>query len=289
MRIHVNATELYFDVEGAELVADGAALRQRPTLVVLHGGPGFDHAYFKPGLSPLADTFQIVYVDLRCQGRSARPPVDTCTLEQMADDVAALCERLAIEQPFVLGHSAGGFVALSLAVRHPDLLGGLILVDTAAATAEMWESMSMLEQRYGREARAAAERMFGGDFSEAATVDFMRLVFPAYVHDPSRFSDVAEAVGRSAFNTEVASFYFSERAPLYDLRDRVPHIRVPSLVAVGEFDWLTPPSASQSLAAALPNARLLILPNAGHFAFLEQPEAFMHAVRDLAAARQFVA
>ena len=70
MRITVNDTELYFDVEGPALVPDGPTMRERPTMLVLHGGPGFDHAYFKPALSALADTAQVVYLDLRCQGRS---------------------------------------------------------------------------------------------------------------------------------------------------------------------------------------------------------------------------
>jgi proline iminopeptidase len=198
MRITVNDTELYFDVEGPGLVADGPTMRDRPTLLALHGGPGFDHAYFKPALSQLADTVQVVYLDLRGQGLSVRPPTEIFTLEQMADDVAAFCATLGIDRPIVLGHSAGGFVALNLAVRHPHIAGRLILMDTAAATADMGDAMATLEQRHGRDARAAAERMFGGDFSDAAMTDFMRLVFPAYVYDPSKFGTDGEAVGRSA-------------------------------------------------------------------------------------------
>jgi proline iminopeptidase len=289
MRLSLNATEVFFDVEGARLVAEGVGLQDRPTLVVLHGGPGFDHAYFKPFLSELSDTCQLVYVDLRGQGRSGRPPVETCTLEQMADDIASLCDALAIERPIVLGHSAGGFVALTLAVRHPQLAAGFILVDTAAATAAMSDSMSRLEQRCGAEARAAAERMFSGDFSEPAMDDFLRLVFPAYLADQSKMPIVGPAVGRSAFNPEVAAFYFSQRAPLYDVRDKLPGIGQPSLVVVGDRDWLTPPAASEDIVHRLPNAELRVLPNAGHFAFIEQPKLFADAVRQFARAPASVA
>ena len=128
MRAQLNGTELFYDVVG-ERSGD------RPTMVALHGGPGFDHRYLRPGLDPLAAWAQVVYVDLRGQGRSGRPPMASCTLEQMADDVAALCRRLGIDRPVVLGHSAGGFVALHLAVRHPGLAGGLILVHTAPTLA----------------------------------------------------------------------------------------------------------------------------------------------------------
>ena len=135
MRLSVNDTELYFDVEGAALVADGPALRERPVVLALHGGPGFDHAYFKPSLSALTDVAQIVFLDQRGQGRSGRAPVESCTTEQMADDAAALCHTLGIKRPAVLGHSFGGFVALHLALRHPDVAGSLILIDSAASRA----------------------------------------------------------------------------------------------------------------------------------------------------------
>lgn len=284
MRITVNATELYFDVEGPALVPDGPMMRERPTMLVLHGGPGFDHTYFKPALSALADTAQVVYLDLRCQGRSGRPPVETCTLEQMADDVAAFCKALGIDRPIVLGHSAGGFVALHLALRHPDVVGRLILVDTAAASADTGDAMATLEERHGSDARAAAERMFGGDFSEPAMNDFMRLVFPAYVCDPTRIRAVGEVVGRCAFNPVVAGYYFQHRAALYDVRAQLDQIQVPTLVMVGDYDWLTPPSASRAIAARIPQAELSVIPNAGHFAFLEQLDLWTRIVRDFATA-----
>jgi pimeloyl-ACP methyl ester carboxylesterase len=91
-------------------------------------------------------------------------------------------------------------------------------------------------------------------------------------------------IGRCNFNPEVAAFYFSRRAPLYDLRDRLAAIRQPALVVVGEQDWLTPPSVAHSLVAGLPNSDLLVIPDAGGFAFVEQPEAFNSAVRQFAAA-----
>ena len=100
MRITVNHTELYFDVEGAELRVEDAQLRAAPTIVVLHGGPGFDQGYLRPGLAALAADAQLLFVDLRGQGRSAPVPPDSCTLEQMADDVAALCGRLGIADPY---------------------------------------------------------------------------------------------------------------------------------------------------------------------------------------------
>ena len=278
MRITVNDTALYFDVEGAGLVPDGETLRERPVIIAIHGGPGFDHAYFKPALSVLTDTAQVIYIDLRGQGRSDRPPVETCTLEQMADDVAAFCRALGLDRPAILGHSAGGFVALHLTVRHPDLVGRLILVDTAAATADMGDAMGRLELLRGPQARAAGERVFGGDFSPEAMADFGRLVLPAYAHDPATAGPLFEALGRSSFSAEVASYYFRERASRYDLREQLGEIGVPTLVVVGASDWLCPPSAAQAIAVGVPRADLVVIPEAGHFAFAEQASCFANAV-----------
>ena len=86
MRLSFNGTELYFDVEGTGLVPDGPVLRERQTMLVLHGGPGYEHAYFKPVPSALVDAAQIVCLYQRGQGLSARVPVESCTVEQMADE-----------------------------------------------------------------------------------------------------------------------------------------------------------------------------------------------------------
>jgi proline iminopeptidase len=279
MRLAVTDTELYFDVEGAGIVLDGPAMRERPTLVALHGGPGFDHTYFKPWLSPLIDTAQIIYLDQRGQGRSGRPPMETCSPEQMADDAAAFCRALGIERPVVLGHSYGGFVALHLAVRHPGLAERLILVDTAAGVSDMGDAMGTLEQRYGPEARAAGERTFSGDFSEEAMADFARLVLPAYLHNQALLPAMGEVMARTIFNAEVSTHFFSRLAGSYDLRARLPEIKTPTLVIVGDDDFLLPPSASRAIAAGIPGADLLVIDGAGHFPFIEHPDKFNAAIR----------
>jgi proline iminopeptidase len=288
MRIAVNDIELYFDVEGPGLVPAGMEMRERPTIVALHGGPGFDHTYFKPFLAPLTDTAQIIYLDLRCQGRSSRPPVETCTLERMADDVAAFCRALGLERPTILGHSAGGFVALTLALRHPEIAGRYIFAATSAGGAG--GDPAALERRAGAEWVAIAGRVFGGDFSDAAMADFLRVVVPTYLHDPSApaAEPVLMAMGRSSFNTELAGYFFTHEIGRHDLRARLGEIRVPSLVIVGESDWVCAPDASRTIAAGIPGAELVILPEAGHFLFGEQTEAFADAVRRFVAAPALV-
>src|SRR5215831_13754015 len=104
MHVLVNGVRLFFDVEGASLVPDGPAMREKPTLLLLHGGPGLDHSVYKPAFSSLAD------------------------VAQGADDVRAFCEVLGIACPIVYGASFGGTVALAYATRHPAQPAKLILV-----------------------------------------------------------------------------------------------------------------------------------------------------------------
>ena len=74
MHVLVNGVRLFFDVEGAKLVPDGPVMREKPTVLLLHGGPGFDHSIFKPAYSALADVAQVIYLDHRGNGRSDAGP-----------------------------------------------------------------------------------------------------------------------------------------------------------------------------------------------------------------------
>lgn len=87
MRVLVNDVRLFFDVEGASLVPDGPRMREKPTLLLLHGGPGFDDSIYKPAYSSLADYAQIIYLDHRGNGRSDTGPKEAWTLAQWGDDV----------------------------------------------------------------------------------------------------------------------------------------------------------------------------------------------------------
>src|SRR2546426_9938109 len=89
MWARVNGVRLFFDVEGASLVPDGPSMREKPTVVLLHGGPGLDHSIYKPSFSSLADIAQVIFLDHRGNGRSEPGPQETWTLAQWGDGVRA--------------------------------------------------------------------------------------------------------------------------------------------------------------------------------------------------------
>ena len=133
MWVSVNGVRLFFDVEGASLVPDGPSMRQKPTIVLLHGGPGLDHSIYKPSFSSLADIAQVIFLDHRGNGRSEPGPQAAWTLAQWGDDVRTFCDLLGIAQPIIYGASFGDTVALAYATRHPTHPAKLILVSTEAA------------------------------------------------------------------------------------------------------------------------------------------------------------
>jgi proline iminopeptidase len=129
----LNRTELWFDVDGSALVPDGARMRERPTVVLLHGGPGsYDHSYLKPDFARLTDVAQVIFLDLPGHGRSEWGDAADWTFEGAADAVRDFCDALRLDRPVVYGHSLGGFVALLYGARHPAHPGALVLQSTAA-------------------------------------------------------------------------------------------------------------------------------------------------------------
>lgn len=281
MRATLNGTEIYFDIDSGGLRASHGTMLDKPVLIALHGGLGFDHGYLRPGIGVLNNHAQIVYVDLRGQGRSGRPALDTCTLEQMADDVAALCEHLGIARSFVLGHSAGGFVAMHMALRHPELVEGLILCGSSPTvqpiTDDIGEPAPSLASRATPEVLATASRIFSGEVTEESVAAFFREVGPYYAA-PAQMDLPAKLLRLSSTEVGMMKHFMSTIAPSYDLRPRLAEITAPTLALVGKYDWVCPPRASRAIARGIPGATLVELEDVGHFVFSEDPQRFLDAV-----------
>src|SRR5205823_691587 len=108
---------------------------QGQPIIVLHGGPDFDHTYLLPDMDRLADTYRLIYYDQRGRGKSARnvQPEDV-TIESDVDDLDSVREYFHFEKVAVLGHSWGGVLAMEYAIRHAERVSHLILLNTAPAS-----------------------------------------------------------------------------------------------------------------------------------------------------------
>ena len=131
MFIDVGSASLFFDVVGESLNASTPDMSQRPTMILLHGGPGYDHSTLRPYFDRYSDTHQLVYLDHRGCGRSTGEK-KTWYLDRWADDLAEFCGTLGINFPVVFGQSFGGMVAMHYAARYPSEVSKLILSSTAA-------------------------------------------------------------------------------------------------------------------------------------------------------------
>src|SRR5512135_1472027 len=132
-------------------------------LVLMHGGPGLDHTSLL-ALQPLADQFTLVFYDHRCNGRSDGAEVSSMTFENLTADADALRRALGFDQWAVLGHSFGGYVALEYALRYPQTLSHLILMDTGGDADKAYQNAPELLAKRGYSAAAvqAARRFFSG-------------------------------------------------------------------------------------------------------------------------------
>jgi proline iminopeptidase len=266
VHVDVNRTRLWFDVDGPALVPDGDGMRRRPTVVLLHGGPfSYDHSYFKPHLDWLTEQAQVVYLDLRGHGRSAPTAPAEWSLEQCADDVAALCDRLGIDRPVVVGHSMGAPIALLHAARHPGRAAGVVVLSGFAS----WDHSRLVEgfrRVAGDEVAALADVSYaGGEVSD----EEWGLVFGAFGPHLPDDDTMARRVGHAELGA-----YGMELVRRVDLLDGLGGVEAAVLVVVGTRDPVTPVAAAEEIVAALPpgRARLEVLPGAGHFPWLDQPD-----------------
>ncbi len=268
MHVQVNGTRLWYDVDGPRVVPDGETMRDRPTVVLVHGGPGsYDHSYFKPDFARLTGVAQVVYLDLRGHGRSEWGDPSDWSFEACADDIRAFCDALGIVRPAVLGHSMGGCIVLLYGARHPGHAGSLVLQGTMA--------------RFDLERLVEGFRRVGGD----EVADIARSAFDGGTVSPDEWARCFTAFGpnvldedqlaRRIRNPDVGLHGLGLLRSL-DAVDQLPMIDRPTLVCVGELEAGTPVEASREIVDGLRAeiCRFEIVPGAGHFPWLDEPELY---------------
>lgn len=276
MYLKVNGTRLFFDVVGSGLHPTEEAMEPKPTVIALHGGPGFDHSIFRPQLDPLGEVAQLIYVDLRGQGRSARHRNEYYQVGIMADDIAALCAKLGIEKPVVLGYSFGGFIALSLALRHPEVLGGLILFATAPAFSSGYD-LEILEQLVGKELREIADREQQGVATQEERRRYSQEIFPQAWPD-GELADLNRLLSRTIMNQDIRRSMEASLKQDYDVRSELASISTPTLVLHGRNDWICSFREAQQMAQAIPHALLHVLERSRHGIHLAEWEEVIQMI-----------
>lgn len=277
MRVQVGDVRLFFEVDGLKLVSDGSTMREQPTLIALHGGPGFDHSMMKSAFRPLAEIAQVITYDHRGNGRSDYGDRGRWNLDQWADDLAAFCDALEIEDPIVLGQSFGSFVAMVFGIRHPDRPTKLVL-SSGSAHIRLDRARPMFDRLGGPEAVEVFDRYWKEPGSDEAFTDYMRVCLPLYNPTPVQ----PEVIARIVMNRELMEAFSLGELRTFDYRGELGRIRCPTLVLAGELDPITTVEDAEDIVAALPPdlVRFERFPRAGHGVFRDQPEEALAVIRE---------
>jgi pimeloyl-ACP methyl ester carboxylesterase len=253
-----------------------------PLLVCHPGGPGGSAAEFR-GFAGLDDTFELVLLCPR--GSLGSDPADDYSLASYVGDVEVLREHLGVEQLDLLGFSHGGCVAMSYAAAQPAHVRRLLLVDTLAVWGEEAEAAMQrgVEARSGEpwfaDAAKAIEEEQAGEFASAAElIANLQRQIPLYFHRWEGNEQAGRELAEDFAEAKPLHHFNTVEFPTLDLRDELRAIEAPTLVVVGDDDFICGPACADSIVRELSNGQLVTIPEAGHLVYVEQPEAFRAAL-----------
>jgi pimeloyl-ACP methyl ester carboxylesterase len=241
-------------------------------VVLLHAFP-VDGRMWAPQVEALADGYQVIVPDLRGFGAAREQAVEEAGMDLLADDVARLLDDRGLDRVVLGGLSMGGYVALAFVRRHPDRLGGLLLLDTKAGAD-------------GDQARAdrlqMAERVLAEGTGFLPEAMLPRLLGKTSLEERP---DLVERVGALVREQDPRAVAGAQRgmAARPDATEVLASVAVPALVVTGEEDTVTGPEVGRGLAAAIPDARFLLVEGAGHLSSMERPEVVNEALLDFLA------
>ena len=264
-------------------------------IIVLHGGPDFDHAYLLPDLDRLADGFRLIYYDQRGRGRSGDQVLpEEVTLASDVDDVDTVRQHFHLQSPALLGHSWGAVLAMEYALRHPERVSHLILMNPAPVSAS---DVAVFRKAYVRKLGADMDRqreiVASAAYKEGdpeAVAARYRLHFKPALNRPEDYERLM-ATMKAGFISQGKEGIVKARAVEarlmrdtwevdgYDLLPKLHTLNIPTLVISGDHDFI-PNEIAAHIARALPNAHLVTLRKCGHFAYLECPGDVRNAVNE---------
>lgn len=280
MRACIRDTEMFFDVDGMSLVADGSCMRERAVAFLFPGGPGSDHSALKARYGMLRDKMQVVYFDYRGHGRSARGDPRSYTLDEYVEDVEGLRRYLGLGPIVSLGTSFGGMVAMAHAARYPESVSQLVLVATAAHGGCITRAKQIVAERGTAEQIAKSEELFGGRLDTPEKLgSYYEVMGPLY----SRKFDPALAkagLERGILSPDALNRAFGRDGFMltFDLRPELRGIRAPTLILAGRHDWICAPEFSEEMHRLIPGSDLRIFEESSHSIGADEPQKLVDVV-----------
>ena len=275
--------EMRIPVGGAVLYS--REIGQGTAIIVLHGGPDFDHSYLLPELDRLSDSYRLIYYDQRGRGRSAdRVQPEDITLASEIADLEKVRQYYKLDSVVLLGHSWGTVLALEYALRHPEHVSRLILMNPGPASAEDYKELRKewldkrpddMERRKAISASAAYQ-----EGEPAAVAAYYRIHFKPAFARPENYETFMARLSSSfsrqgilkARAIEARLMNDSWALPDYDMLPKLKNTRIPTLVISGDHEFI-PAATAEHITQAIPNARMVTLKDCGHFTYMECPVA----------------
>jgi len=256
-----------------------------PTLFLVPPGWGIGSTYLQLAFSFLQDRFRLVFIDPRGSGQSSFP-ADSAAMSShhMADDLDALRAHLGLDTIHLLGHSNSGAIALSYAERYQHRVSKLIVIGSqvlglsAAQDTQAFLQARAEDPRYKSAVQRALE-LFTGKIdpgvSDNALETFIAQILPLYLHSPEKNLELAQQqlsgpINSHAFRAQNAA----DRKATIDQTTLLHQILARALIVCGRYDWICPLALSERLQAGIPDSRLVVFEESGHFPWLEEPEKF---------------
>jgi proline iminopeptidase len=281
MRAKVRDTEIYFDVEGAGLVADGPRMREKPPAFVIHGGPGGDHSDLKARFNQLSDRLQLVYFDHRGQGRSARDDVAKYNIDENVEDMEALRLHLGLGPIVSIGTSYGGMVAMAHAARYPKSVSHLVLCVTAAHSGFMSRARQIVAERGTAEQKAVCDQLFAGELTTVEKVHHYYEVMGPLYSVKHNAADAKAGRQRGIASPEALNRAFAPPDGFlrsYDLRPELKNVIAPTLIIAGRHDWICAPEFSEEIHRLIPGSDLRIFEESSHSVRVDEPQKLIDAI-----------
>ncbi len=280
MRACIRDTEIFFDVDGAALVADGARMVERPTAFMIHGGPGSDHTGLKARYGRLAERMQLVYFDHRGQGRSARADACTYSLHENVEDMEALRRHLGLGPIVSIGTSYGGAVAMAHAARYPAAVSHLVVVVAVSHAGYVERAKQLVRERGTAEQNAQCEDLFAGRIDTADKLRrYYEIMGPLYARrDDPALSRIG--IERTILTPEALNRAHGPNGFLrtFDLRPELRAIKAPTLIIAGRHDWISAPEFSEEIHRLVPGSDLRIFEDSAHSVGGDEQQKFLDAV-----------
>jgi len=262
-----NGVTIWYEVRGA-----GTAT----PLIIVNGGPGFDHGYTHlgdPAWDTMARTRRVIWYDQRGTGRSSElKPGQSCNLADQISDLDALRSELKLDKFILLGHSWGGYLVMAYTARHPERVEKLLIVDSAAP--KIGDTKFMFNDFFPDTIEKQDAFTFGDEMGDKnATSEGMKLYLSMLFYSPEKRDAAMPRLVVSDYRKSVNQSIWGD-LQRFDLNPELAKFRMPVLVATGRYDINVAPSVAWKIHKAIPGSRFVIFEKSGHIPYYEEPEAF---------------